>query len=186
MKDLYVLAVDADMAAVFQAILARPKDLGICPIDFEVGRHLNRDSGILRSGPEYLRDERKNHAFHRFIIALDYDGSGYRGKSDDCAKMLQVRLDSCSFTARSLVVVIVPELEEWLWCDPSVIGDTTGLENIPEPKERIEQAFLKSRHRAIRTRDFDHIASRANLDLWTSSPSFRILKETLQNWFPRT
>jgi hypothetical protein len=37
-----------------------------------------------------------------------------------------------------------------------------------------------------RPRDFERIALRADLQAWISSPSFRILKETLQNWFPRT
>ncbi len=185
MKDLYVLAADADMAAVFQTIPGRPEALGIRPIEFEVGRHLNRDAGVRINGPEYLRDERKNHDFHRFIIAFDYEGSGYRGRPDECANMLQTRLDTCSFTGRSRVVIIDPELEAWLCCDLSMLGDTGGVESILDPKKRLEQAFLRTRRRPIRVRDFEQIASRADLNLWTSSPSFRILKETLQNWFPR-
>ncbi len=111
MKDLYVLTADADMATVFQAVLARPRALGIRPIDFEVGRHQNRDAGVCNNGPEYLRGERKNHDFNRFVIAFDYDGSGYRGQADECACMPQLRLDSCSFTGRSCVVIIEPELD---------------------------------------------------------------------------
>jgi len=44
---------------------------------------------------------------------------------------------------------------------------------------------LRRDKRVPRRRDYEQIAIRADLQAWNSSPSFRILKETLQNWFPR-
>jgi hypothetical protein len=185
MKDLYVLAADADMEAVFRAVLARPDSLGIRPISFEIKVYWKHDAGVFREGPELLRAVPKGE-FHYFLIAFDHDGSGCHTLPGDCAKTVQERMDSFTFTDRSTVVVIAPELEEWLWCHPSAIGDAQGLEAIVDPKERLHRVFLRRDKRKPRPRDYEQIVSRANLDAWNSSPSFRIMKTTLQNWFPRT
>jgi hypothetical protein len=178
MKDLFVLTADADMLVVFRTILGRPDALGIRPISFDVDRHANRDSGVFRNGPELLRAIPKND-FRYFVLAFDHDGSGCNRQPAECATTLQERLDSFTFKNRSAVVVIAPELEEWLWHDPSAITNSIAADTIPGPKERLRQVF----NRKPLPRDFDRIASRANLQAWESSPSFRILKTTLQNWF---
>ena len=173
MKDLFVLTADADMQAVFRAILVRHEVLGIRQIDFTVDRHTNRDSGVFRTGPEFLRAIPKQE-YARFLIAFDHDGSGCSKSVSDCAEIVQARLNSCSFTDRSSVVIIEPELEEWLWHDAA-----------PDPKERLQREFLKSHMRPPRVRDYEQIAAQANLTAWESSVSFRNLKATLQDWFPR-
>ena len=183
MKDLFVLTADADIKAVFQAILARPGALGIRAISFEVDRHTNRDAGVFKNGPELLRAKPKND-FSYFIVAFDHDGSGCNKPSGDCARTVQDRLDSFTFTDRSIVVVIAPELEEWLWQDPPAIEHAAEVEEALGPKERLRLAFMRSHKRQPRPRDFQQIANQADLEAWNSSPSFRILKETLQNWFP--
>jgi hypothetical protein len=181
MKDLFVLAADADMLVVFRTILDRPDALGIRPISFAVDRHANRDAGVFRNGPELLRAIPKGD-FRYFAVAFDHDGSGCNRPPDDCATFVQGRLDSFTFKDRSAVVVIAPELEEWLWRDPAAIANNGDADKVSGPKERLRQVF----RRKPRPRDFEHIATKANLQAWNSSPSFRIMKTTLQNWFPRT
>jgi len=183
MKDLYVLVADADMEGVFRAILARPESLGIRPISFEIKLYWKHDAGVFREGPELLRAVPKGE-FHYFLLAFDHVGSGCNTRSEHCAKTVQQRLDSFTFTDRSAVIVIAPELEQWLWCHPSAIGNAQGLDEISDPKERLHQVFLRRDKRIPRPRDYEQIVSRADLDAWNSSPSFRILKTTLQNWFP--
>jgi hypothetical protein len=185
MKDLFVLVADADMLAVFRAILNRPDAMGIRPITFEVDRHPYRDPGVFRDGPELLRTKSKGE-FRYFITALDHDGSGCNKQPDECAWIVQDRLDSFTYMGRSIVVVIAPELEEWLWRDRSAISHDDEFDAIGDPKERLRRVFVKNHQRGPRPRDFEQIAIRADLQAWNSSPSFRILKETLQNWFPRT
>lgn len=181
MKDLSVLTADADMLAVFRAILDRPDALGIRSISFEINRHVNRDAGVFGTGPEPLRAIPKKD-FRYFVVAFDHHGSGCNRPPDQCARTVQDRLDSCTFTDRSAVVVIDPELEEWLWRDPSAITNHAEADATSDPKEKLRQVFK----RKPRPQDFEQIAARADLQAWNSSPSFRILKETLQNWFPRT
>ena len=176
MKDLFVLTADADMKAVFEAILRRPEALGIRPIDSFVDRHLWRDPGVFSKGPEFIRRTIPKNDYRHFILAFDHDGSGCKKAPDECAGTVQERLDSFTFTGRSAVIVITPELEEWLWRDPSTIP---GIGTVSDPKERLRQVF----RRKPLPRDFDQIATRADLDAWNSSPSFRFLKTTLQNWF---
>jgi len=173
MKDLFVLTADADMQAVFRAILVRHEVLGIRQIDFTVDRHTNRDSGVFRNGPEFLRAIPKQE-YSRFLIAFDYDGSGCSRRAGHRAGIVQARLNSCSFTDRSSVGIIEPELEKWLFHDA-----------VPEPKERLRRVFLNSHKRQPRPLDFAQIAAEADLTAWEFSVSFRNLKATLQNWFPR-
>jgi hypothetical protein len=174
MKDLFVLTADADVQAIFRAILARPEALGTRPLSSVVDRHPYRDSGVFRNGPELLRAKPKNEYGH-FIVALDHHGSGCNSQPDECGRVVQERLDSFTFKDRSHVVFIAPELEKWLWHKPSA-----------DPKEEFRRDFLSQRKRQPRPQDFEEIASRADLNVWELIPSFRILKETLQNWFPRT
>jgi hypothetical protein len=180
MKDLFVLTADADMQAVFQAILRRPYALGMRPISSYVDRHPNRDPGVFSNGPEFVRRTIPKDDYLRFILAFDHDGSGCKRQSEECARTVQERLDSFTFQDCSMVVVIAPELEEWVWHDPSAIANSIEAAAVTGPKERLRQVFK----RQPRPQDFERIAARASLQAWNSSPSFRILKETLQNWFP--
>jgi hypothetical protein len=181
MKDLFVLTADADMQAVFRAILTRPDALGIQAISFEVDRHPNRDPGVFRTGPELARMIPK-HDYDRFILAFDHHGSGCNRPPEECATTVQERMDSFTFKDRSMVIVIAPELEEWLWQDPAAIANSSEADAIIGPKEGLRRVYK----RKPLPRDFEQITARANLQAWNSSVSFRILKETLQNWFPTT
>jgi hypothetical protein len=186
MKDLFVLTADAEMQAVFRSILARPNSLGIRAMDFKIDRHPYRDSGVFGDGPELIRRAIPKGEFRYFIVAFDHQESGCNKAPAECATVVQQRLDSFTFEGLSGVVVIAPELEEWVWCDPASIPRSAEVNTALDPKERLRQAFLKYRKRSPRVQDFERIATRANLAAWNSSTSFRILKETLQNWFPAT
>ena len=152
MKDLYVLAADADMEAVFRAILARPDSLGIRPISFEIKLYWEHDASSTTSSSRSITTAAGATIVPRIASASSRIG------------WIHARSQSCS-----RLVVIAPELD-----------------TIPDPKERLRQVFVRSRKRQPRPQDFEQIASQADLDAWNPSPGFRILKETLQNWFPTT
>lgn len=182
MRDLFVLAADADMQAVFRTIFGRPDELGTAPISSFVDRHPWRDPGVFGDGPEFIRRTIPKNDYRRFILALDHDGSGCNGPPQECATTLQERLDSCTFKDRSMAIVIAPELEEWLWHDPAAIPNSVKASTVLDPKEKLRQVF----GRKPLPRDFEQIAARANLQAWDSSLSFRTMKTALQDWFPRT
>ena len=45
-KDLFVLSADREMANVLAGLLARPMDLGIRRVEFDIERHLNRTADV--------------------------------------------------------------------------------------------------------------------------------------------
>jgi hypothetical protein len=191
MTDLFVLTADAQMKAVFDAILPRHKAMGIRQISFEVVPHPRRDSGVFTSGPELIRPKRKTE-YAYVLLAFDYHGSNCAGPPDSCRHKLQRRLEEMSWRDRSSIVVIDPELEEWLCHSPPSIAKVLdcGVSSLRlegtavDPKASLTRIFLEHKNRGPRLRDLAEIARFASLQAWNSSPSFRILKTTLQNWFP--
>ena len=53
-RDLLVLAADRNMEAAVRAVLGRPQALRIRPLDFQVRRHPQHDSGCLLHGASYV------------------------------------------------------------------------------------------------------------------------------------
>jgi hypothetical protein len=180
MRDLFVLAADADMKAVFKAILRRPEALGIRPINSFVDKHPWRDPGVFGEGPEFIRRTIPKNDYRHFILAFDYDGSGCKRAPDECARVVQERLDSFTFKDRSMAVAIAPKLEAWLWHDPPAIASASAPARFPVRKKDCGRSSSASLSRATSTKS----PFAPTLQAWDSSPSFRMLKTTLQNWFP--
>ena len=55
MKDLLVIVPDADIEQAMKGLLPRTDSIDIAPVDFEVRRHVNRDSGCRTNAANYLR-----------------------------------------------------------------------------------------------------------------------------------
>jgi hypothetical protein len=182
MRDLFVLAADADMKAVFEAILRRPEALGIRPINSFVDKHPWRDRGVFSEGPEFIRRTIPKNDYRRFILALDHHGSGCNKLPEDVPMHFKREwIHARSQTARSLPCSI----RSWK------SGSGTIRRRFPTASKPVRFSVRKkdcgrSSSASPSRGDFEQIATHADLDAWNSSASFRILKETLQNWFPRT
>jgi len=207
MKDLFVLTADADALALIGAVLSRPDDLGIRPITFDADRHTGRDPGMVRDGPELIRMQAAKTAFECVMLVWDHQGSGWEAKSSSAARdQVRLRLDQVSWKDRSEAVVIVPELEEWIWHDPVAVATQLGiterglqgsLETFARrtrrdvgaclsrsPKKAFEHAlYLVSRRKPL-MRDFEKIGLAADLGRWLASESFARFATTLREWFP--
>jgi hypothetical protein len=72
MTDLFVLTADTDTLAVMNAVLARPGDLGIRPVSFKVDRHVGRDPGVVKDGPELARMKAPKREFGKVILLWDH------------------------------------------------------------------------------------------------------------------
>jgi hypothetical protein len=194
MKDLFVWTADSDAQALIRAVLQRHRDLQIHPISFDVDRLFSRDSGMVKEGPEIARAKVKKTEYSRLILIWDHDGSGWeRVVPEQAVTRIQQRLDGVTWTDRSAAVVIVPELEEWLWHCPASVARHLGvsaadLDTLPccreKPKELFEGVLYYNRRRKPLPEDFRMLGSSANLAKWSASETFGRLVEILRAWFP--
>ena len=207
MKDLFVLTADSDAQALMKAVLGRYRDLQIHPISFDVQRFPGRDSGMVKEGPEIARALVKKTEYSRLILMWDYHGSGWHDlNAKQAVTRIEQRLDGVTWTDRSAAVVVVPEVEEWLWrCPASVarhLGSSaaefdlliaravTGLDLSPErccrekPKELFETVLYYKKRRRPLPEDFGLLGTSANLTKWSVSETFGRLVGILRAWFP--
>jgi hypothetical protein len=209
MKDLFLFSADADTQAFLGAVLARSSALGTKPINIELDRHPQRDAGMVQSGPELLR-MRKGEARYA-VMVLDFHGSGADTRSNRSNPValqleLQDRLDRATWRSNSLVVVLEPELEHWLWyarvalakhwelsraqVDDLILewSNNAGLKPdeavAKHPKELFEYAMRNRLKRTISPRDFQCIGAVAGIRSLELSPAFARLVQQLRAWFP--
>ena len=200
MKDLFVFVADADAQAVLKTVLQRHQSLQIRPITFDVDRHTMRDNGMVRDGPELLGLRLKKSEYERVLLVWDYAGSGQRSDATECAAAVRARLEQVSWRDRCAAVVIVPELEEWLWHNPASIAkvlnvsaadlnqtaDDGPMKPLLEepPKEKFERVLYRQLRCKPLPRDFERIAQTASLAQWRNSSSFALSCDVLRAWFP--
>jgi hypothetical protein len=206
MKDLFVLTADADAQAVMKSVLKRHRVIGIREITFDVDRNPMKDSGMVKDGPELVRLQKGK--YHKVLLIWDYHGCGWESKStsQQCTEKIMKRLIGVSWKDHSGAVVLVPELEEWLWhdeaslCSYYEISQTKLSEWIEiytnklhqsidfikktQPKELFEYICKKKIRRTISPRDFENIGEAASLHAWSNSTSFADIAALLREWFP--
>ena len=195
MKDLFVFVADADAEAIMKTILRRHQSLNLRPITFDVDRHPMRDNGMVRDGPELLRYRLRKTDYDRVLLIWDYEGSGQKGEPEECEGEVRTRLESASWSDRCAAVVVVPELEEWLWHNQASIAKLLKigtadldkmLRQLPQepPKERFERVVYQHLRRKPLPEDFEQLAKSASLVQWRNSSSFSSIADTLRTWFP--
>jgi len=207
MKDLYVLTADADAEAFMRSILTRHGALAIRPISFDIHRFPGRDSGMVKEGPEIARVLVSKTEYSKLLLLWDHHGSGWESRSADRAvTQIEERLAGVTWAGRSSAVVLVPELEEWLWeCLPS-IRSHLGLREaefsalaeeaavkLSKPLDRCKRdlpkelfeivLYRKSRRRPL-PEDFKKLGASADVTRLRTNDRFARLSAILQSWFP--
>lgn len=200
------MTADADTLAFLKSLLGRYEALGIHNITFEQVRHTMRDSGVVKDGPETARFYKGK--CHRALLLWDHHGSGLekRYSPEKSATMVQERLDAVNWRDKSAAVVIVPELEEWLWRSPSSIvtyfnvqqsildtwvAEYTTRKRMPReqtmqtlPKELFEHICINKLRQSISPRDFEELGKLASVMALQQSDSFSRILSLLREWFP--
>jgi hypothetical protein len=206
MKDLLVYVADADALAFLRSTLTKHQALGIRSISFDIERHPQRDAGMVQSGAELTR--MKKGRYKKALMMWDHHGSGrdHKQEPSEVGGEVQGKLDSYSWSQNSAVVVLVPELEQWLWhCENAVaahcgvttaeleqwiaeraqkLRSTISAIKREQPKELFEFLMREKLKRTISPRDFEEIGKRASVAALMACDSFRSIMETLQVWFP--
>ena len=176
-----------------------PRKLGIRPISPQIDvLHGTNDPGMLNEAAQYLRKDANLYDYA--LVLFDREGCGREElPAEELESLVQERLDANGWKERSAVIVIDPELEEWVWSDsphvPTVIGlerDTLAsvLNNYPKsengkprpPKIALETALKRTR----RPRSSDIYKELAGKVSYTrcKDGAFQRLLSVLRSWFP--
>ncbi len=201
--DLVALVSGSDDREVLDELLSsRTQALGCRSIDYEIFTHPGRDPGCFNSAPASLEPYRG--VARRALVLFDHEGSGQEARSvADVAEDLRLRLDRRGWGDRAGVIVIAPELENWVWSPSPHVGSTLGwddpqnslrdwlsINNLwaagdPKPRRPKEcyEAVLRRTRTPRSSALLRQIASRVSL-AQCQDPSFEALRDLLRSWFP--
>ena len=200
LKDLFVLAADLELANALEGLLSRSRDLGIRDVEFDIERHVNRDSGCRSDAVEYLRPYhgRYRHA----MVVFDHHGCGSSLPREEIQRNLEKQLARNGWANGAKVIVIEPELEVWVWSRSSAVsrvlgwGDRypalrqwlsdkqlwpSGDSKPTHPKKAMREAMRQGRVQRS-ARKFSELAAAVELE-GCKDPAFNELRKTLRSWF---
>ena len=189
--DLVVLVPGKNEEAAIGALLSsRHRSLGVRHIRYEILVHTRGDPGCFLEAPA--------------LVVFDRQGCGQEQQTvaaltDDLGK----RLARAGWEDRAAVLVIEPELENWVWSDSPEVDSALGWQGRdpslrdwlqqkglwPEgaakprdPKEAVESALREVR-RPRSSSIYRALAEQVSLRR-CQDPSFAGLKTVLRSWFP--
>lgn len=208
MRDCLFLVADKNMQAAFEGFLTRPnvhQSLGCGAFEFDPRLDLvvaagDNDPGLYTRGHELLRPYQGSH--RRAIVVLDADWDGSPG-AQVIIEHLTGQILSTGWPEESVrVVVIDPELENWIWQRNEHVARGLGFQRLealmadpdfreawPEgqtkpasPKESLELLLCKQRiprSSAI----YKRITAQVSIK-HCEDAAFHSLIEALRSWFP--
>lgn len=191
MKDLIILVADHNAEHALLGLLRRPDALGIREVQFDIRVHPQRDPGVYRRAPEFLRPFIRQYRYA--LVLLDREGSGAeRAGAERMRSAVQERLERNGWEGRCQVIVLNPELEAWVWVDDPAVAKALqislqDLRNLlregkpPRPKETLEN-LLEERRIPRSSSLYEDLASQVDFRK-CADPAFHLLWETLQRWF---
>jgi len=131
--DLVMLVPGNDEHQTFDGLLSsRKKSLRIRDVKYEIRRHPRRDPGCFHEGPDLLQPY-QNRARYALIV-LDHEGSGQEDRTaDEIAGDLKNRMAQSGWSKRTAVLVLQPELENWVWSDSPEVDRAMGWDGRNPP-----------------------------------------------------
>lgn len=146
MKDLVILVADNKIEAAMKGILSRPHALQIRALSVDYYGHPEHDPGCFQKGDEFLQFATSQARYA--LVIMDYEGSGHEQlmSRTEMETDLEQRLNRKGWHDRAAAIVIVPELENWVWSDSPHVDAVTGWAG-RSPSLRswlLEQGWLQS------------------------------------------
>ena len=201
-KDIFALVADKDMEQVFEGLLAQHEELRIRQIRYNIEVHPNHDSGCRTHAVPLLRPRLNSHQYA--LLVFDHHGCGKENLSrEQLQKDVRKNLERNGWENRCKVIVIEPELENWVWARDRKVSEVLGwgsdfralrqwlqehrlwLNNDPKPSDPKRAMQEALRHKRVRRSStlFKRIAD-ISQPQHCRDPAFIELRETLQRWFP--
>ena len=201
MKDLVVLAADKDLRHALKAMLSRPEALSMRPIEADVLVHHEHDPACALRGVDFLANLSGQYRYG--LLIFDHEGSGREGRPLELQGVLNRQFAGSAWGDRARAIVLVPELEVWIWGDSPHVAEVAGWANRDpglrpwlieqgyleegqakpaSPKEAFQAALRESRTPRSASL-YEQLASKVSLGKCTDG-AFRELRAVLGNWFP--
>ena len=145
-RELVILVADKDMAQALKGIFERPAALGIQAIEPVIHIETQHDAACAQRGVAFLSMFSEN--YHHGLLMFDHVGSGREHIS---AQELQENLNGefrrTGWEERAKAVVLVPELEAWVWGLSPHVAEVAGWKNENTRLRRWlrEEGWLESR-----------------------------------------
>lgn len=202
MLDLAIVVPDKDIEQSIRGILAHPKRIDMRPLAAPtIHVHANHDPGVWKTGHEFLRPYAKTHRFG--LVLLDAAWQGCPADPRSLATEIQ-ELCRPDWGNRVRCIVLVPEIEVWVWSQSHQVAEVLGWSTMRELRAWLEargmwrdgetkphdpkQAFAMScsEKRVPRSASlFRQLAERVSFSR-CEDPAFNELLRTLRTWFPPT
>lgn len=202
MKDLIVLVPDLDIENVLRGLFSRVSLVcGLREFSFEILRHINRDPGCYNESADFLRPFTSQYAFA--MVVFDREGCGQENKE---RSLLESEVEDSLLAngwnnQKAAVVVIDPEIENWMWLKSPHVATALGWNNVSglfdwlvskglleppkikprRPKEAMEAA-LRAARKPRSSSIYKLIAENASWKKCTD-PAFLKMMNVLANWF---
>ena len=202
MKDLVVVVADKNMQQALRGMLDRPQALGIRQVEMDIYPHPQRDPACAQRGVAFMVDFSEQYRYG--LLMFDHEGCGREQiHPQELAEAIDEGFSHSVWRGRAKAIVLVPELEVWVWSDSphvsSIVGwagsDTQfrswlielgylqeGEAKPARPKEAFEAALRQSRTPRSSSLYLE-LAQKVSLR-WCTDEAFLELKRILQYWFP--
>ncbi len=202
MKDLIIAVADGYQEKVMEALLPRvPLSSGTRPFSYDIIKNPLHDPGSYSDSQELLRSSIKQYRYA--LIIFDFEGTGVEELSNhQITSAVSGLLNSNGWMDRNAVIVIEPELENWMWIDnrnvelaigwtrPESLYDWARVKGYLEgtatkpvrPKEVLEEA-LKISETSKSASIYKKIASSVSYNK-CEDPALKKLINQLIEWFP--
>lgn len=170
---------------------------------FDIFIHPLHDAGCRTTGHEYLRPFEKLYKY--CLMIFDFEGCGAEDRlPSEIVADLEEKLAKNGWDKRSKVIIIEPELENWIWVASPHLATETNWQSLEElenwliesglkrtnddkpkrPKEAFEAALRKSKKRRS-SAIYEDIAKKASFKKCNDS-NFAIFLNQIKEWFGST
>ena len=197
-----ILVADKDLEHAMKGLLARPQALGIRSVEPDIFVEPQHDPACARQGVEFISNFSRQ--YQHGLLMFDHAGSGMETiGSGALQERLNDRLSRSAWGERARTIVLVPELEVWIWNDSPHVDEAAGWKNRnpglrpwlidngwlqegeikPErPKEAFNQA-LRAARKPRSASLYEQIEKKVSLRR-CKDEAFLELKGILSQWFP--
>lgn len=200
MKDLVLLVPDNKIEQTLLGLLTRTQALGIRSLELEKPVvHPHRDPGVYHTAREMLAPYERECRYALVVFDAAWGGAPSSDAGELAAHV--ERNCRCAWGERVRCIVIVPEIEAWVWTESPRVSEALGWSSWPDlrawlqrnglwaagerkpadPKRAFEDA-VRERQLPPSSAIFSRIARTASFSRCTD-PSFLHLAAALRQWF---